>query len=121
MVTHYGLLALILFSAQAFAATYASDAFENSAIVRVVELGAALAHVRTTYSIKSLDGESSTYAFAVGEKEHEKTSFIEVKVKGKPRPLQLAPATYDPERFDCCFLCNSARLTVTFKQQSIFL
>jgi len=98
MFAHYGLWALALFGAQVFAATYSSDAFENSAIVRVVELGAALGHMRTTYSIKSLDGESTTYALAVGEKEHEKTSFIEVRVKGKQKPLQLPPVIYSPER-----------------------
>lgn len=98
MITHYSLWALILLGTQVFAATYSSDAFENSAIVRVVELGAALGHVRTTYSVKSLDGESTTYAIAMGEKEYEKTSFIEVKVKGKQKPLELPPVIYSPER-----------------------
>lgn len=67
----------------------AEHSFENTAIVRTVELGGALAHVTTTYAVKALDDDSSIYTIAVSENEHQKTSWIQAKMKGQTVPLKL--------------------------------
>lgn len=69
----------------------AEHSFENTAIVRTVELGGALVHVTTTYAIKSLEDGSSIYTLAIPQDEHQKTSWLEVKIKGQSTilPLQL--------------------------------
>lgn len=63
--------------------------FENTAIVRTVELGGSLVHVTTTYAVKALEDGSSIYTIALGEDEQKKTSWIQAKVKGETVPLHL--------------------------------
>ena len=65
----------------------AEHSFENTAIVRTVELGGSLVHVTTTYAIKALEDGSSIYTLAVPHGEHEKTSWLEVKIKGQSAVL----------------------------------
>ncbi|KAJ7591060.1 Ribophorin I [Mycena floridula] len=60
-----------------------SQSFENSAIVRTVELGGSLVHVTTTYAVKALSSNPKSYTIALSKNEVEKTSWLEVKVKGK--------------------------------------
>lgn len=79
----------------------AEHSFENTAIVRTVELGGSLVHVTTTYAVRALDDGSSIYTIALGEDEHKKTSWIQAKMKGESEPLHLEhfglnPNTYVP-------------------------
>ncbi|KAI0347194.1 oligosaccharyl transferase alpha subunit [Trametopsis cervina] len=67
----------------------AEHSFENTAIVRTVDLGGSLVHVTTTYAVKALEDDSSIYTIALGEDEAKKTSWIQAKVKGQTVPLQL--------------------------------
>jgi len=67
----------------------ASPAFENTAIVRSVELGGSLVHVSTTYAVKALESGQTVYHIALGKQERERTSWIEAKIKGQARPLEL--------------------------------
>lgn len=76
-----GLLSLSLVSAE--------HSFENTAIVRTVELGGSLVHVTTTYAVKALEDGSSIYTIALGEDEQKKTSWIQAKMKGESVPLHL--------------------------------
>ena len=78
----FSLLCTLVFS------TNATDAFVNTGIARVIELEGALVYSRTTYAIKAL-GQSNTYKIVLGEDEHVKTSFIEARVKGDQKPLEL--------------------------------
>lgn len=68
---------------------YAEHSFENTAIVRTVDLGGSLVHVTTTYAVKALEDDSSIYTIALGENEQMKTSWIQAKMKGETAPLQL--------------------------------
>ncbi|CDO71331.1 hypothetical protein BN946_scf184908.g89 [Trametes cinnabarina] len=78
--------------------TSAANSFENTAIVRTVELGGALVHVTTTYAVKALEDGSSVYTLALGEQEHAHTSWLEVKLKGQSALLPLEDFGYHPDR-----------------------
>lgn len=67
----------------------AEHSFENTAVVRTVDLGGSLVHVTTTYAVKALEDDSSIYTIALGEDEQKKTSWIQAKMKGEVVPLQL--------------------------------
>ena len=77
----------------------AGHSFENTAIVRTVELGGALVHVTTTYAVKALENGSNKYTIALGGLEHEKTSWLEVKIKGRAGVLPLELVGADPTRY----------------------
>ncbi|KAI0698548.1 oligosaccharyl transferase alpha subunit [Cerioporus squamosus] len=69
--------------------TSAANSFENTAIVRTVELGGALVHVTTTYAVKALEDGSNVYTIALAEREQEHTSWLEAKLKGESERLPL--------------------------------
>ncbi|KAI0650316.1 oligosaccharyl transferase alpha subunit [Trametes meyenii] len=77
--------------------TSAANSFENTAIVRTVELGGALVHVTTTYAVKALEDGSSVYTIALGEQEHAHTSWLEAKLKGQSALLPLEDFGYHPD------------------------
>lgn len=82
-------LPLLLASSFFHSFAFAGPAFENTAIVRTVELGGSLVYVSTTYAVKALEPDQTTYHITLGKGEKEKTSWIEAKVKGQARPLEL--------------------------------
>ncbi|KAH8999039.1 oligosaccharyl transferase alpha subunit [Lactarius akahatsu] len=67
-----------------------SHSFENTAIVRTVDLGGSLVHVTTTYAIRALDNGAQQYLVTLGEKEAHSTSWFEAKLKGQNEPLTIA-------------------------------
>ena len=67
----------------------AEHSFENTAVVRTVELGGALAHVTTTYAVKALEDDSSIYTISLGEFEGARTSYIQARMKGQTGLLEL--------------------------------
>ncbi|KAK0206551.1 oligosaccharyl transferase alpha subunit [Desarmillaria ectypa] len=73
-----------------------SHSFENTAIVRTVDLGGSLVHVTTTFAARSLEPDASIYTIALGEQEEEKTSWLDIKVKGQQDSLE-ASVNYDPQ------------------------
>lgn len=78
--------------------TFAANTFENTAIVRTVELGGALVHVTTTYAVKALEDGSNVYTIALAETEHAHTSWLEAKVKGQSERLPLEDFGYHQDR-----------------------
>jgi len=74
----------------------AGHSFENTAVVRTVELSGSLVHVTTTYAVKALENGSKKYTIALGENEAEKTSWLEAKVKGKSEPLKVDEHELNP-------------------------
>jgi oligosaccharyltransferase complex subunit alpha (ribophorin I) len=64
--------------------------FENTAIVRTVELGGSLTYLSTTYAVKALKDDVSTYIVSLSEEEYAVTSWIQAKVKGQNKPLSLS-------------------------------
>lgn len=87
----------------------AEHTFENTAVVRTVELGGALVHVTTTYAIKALEDGSSIYTIALSEDEQKKTSWIQAKLKGESVPLQLENFGLNRNRYVSCFRAASCR------------
>ncbi|KAF8559115.1 Ribophorin I [Imleria badia] len=90
MLRRWRTLSLLLVSSLLPSFSLAGPAFENTAIVRTVELGGSLVHVSTTYAVKALEPGQTVYHVALGKDEREKTSWIEAKVKGQARPLEIA-------------------------------
>lgn len=88
----------------------AANSFENTAIVRTVELGGALVHVTTTYAVKALEDGSSVYTLALGEQEHAHTSWLEAKLKGQPDVLPLEDFGYHPDRYALSLFPPRARV-----------
>ena len=76
-----------------------SISFENTAIVRTVELGGALVHVTTTYAIKAIEAGSKTYTIALGAEEVQKTSWLEAKIKGQQSTLAVSGHGFDPNKY----------------------
>lgn len=87
MLRRWRTLSLLLLSA--LLPSLASSAFENTAIVRAIELGGSLVHVSTTYAVKALEPGQTVYHVALGKDEREKTSWMEAKVKGQMLPLEI--------------------------------
>ncbi|KAF5369896.1 hypothetical protein D9758_001057 [Tetrapyrgos nigripes] len=81
-------LALLLVSAAAAIAA-SSQSFENSAIVRTVDLGGALVHVTTTFAAKALESSAKAYTITLPDEEIYRTSWLEVKIKGQQQPLTV--------------------------------
>jgi hypothetical protein len=88
--------------------------FENTAIVRAVDLGGSLVHVTTTYAIKALTDGSDIYTIALTPEEKAKTSWIQVKAKGQQQALDIwdAPPDYDPDRYNLSRAFNSQTLSI---------
>jgi hypothetical protein len=81
-----GLLALL-----AGAAAAAAD-FENTAIVRSVELGGALVKSTTTFAVRALRDGAGTYTLALPPREAARTRWMEAGLKGAKTKLPLQAA-----------------------------
>jgi oligosaccharyltransferase complex subunit alpha (ribophorin I) len=92
-------LALASFSLSwnSFVSAAASPSFENTAIVRTVDLGGSLVHVTTTYAIRALDDGAKQYVVSFGEQEWQAVSWLEAKLKGQSEPLPIKTGLLDPQ------------------------
>jgi len=88
-------LALATLSCTLVSAT-SSHSFENTAIVRTVDLGGSLVSVTTTYAIRALDDGAQKYVVSFGEKEAESIGWFEAKLKGQRNPLPVKSGLLDP-------------------------
>jgi len=77
-------------------ASAASHSFENTAIVRTVDLGGSLVSVTTTYAIRALEDGAQKYVVSFGEKEKASVSWFEAKLKGQGDPLPIKSRLLDP-------------------------
>ncbi|KAI0278844.1 oligosaccharyl transferase alpha subunit [Russula aff. rugulosa BPL654] len=71
--------------------------FENTAIVRTVDLGGSLVYVATTYAIRALEDGAQQYVVSLGEKEAQAVSWFEAKLKGQSEPLKVTTGPLDPK------------------------
>lgn len=90
-------LSFLFLSLTAPALVSAEHSFENTAIVRTVELGGSLVHLTTTYAVRALEDGSSIYTIALSEKEQQKTSWIQAKIKGQAVALELEHFGFSPK------------------------
>ncbi|KAA1466496.1 oligosaccharyl transferase alpha subunit [Dentipellis sp. KUC8613] len=104
MTQRWRTIPLLLVSLLSPSLVYAAHSFENTAVVRTVELGGALVHVTTTYAVKSLENGSQDYVVSLSEAEAEKTSWIEAKIKGQSETLSIQTHVLNPQ--DGVFLYN---------------
>ncbi|KAJ7228640.1 Ribophorin I [Mycena pura] len=70
-------------------ASVKADSFENTAIVRTIDLGGSLVHVTTTFAVKALEAGSQVYTVTLSDAEKQQTSWLEAKVKGQPDALAV--------------------------------
>jgi oligosaccharyltransferase complex subunit alpha (ribophorin I) len=71
------------------------QSFENTAVVRTVELGGSVVHVTTTYAIKTLEDGLKTYTVTLGRDEKAKTSWLQAMVKGQKTILAIEERPFD--------------------------
>ena len=90
-------LSLLILSVSSALAS--SQSFENTAIVRTVELGGSVVHVTTTYAIKALEDGLKTYTIALGRNEKVKTSWFEATVKGQKTILPVKERPFDSHKY----------------------
>jgi len=76
-------------------AVLADPTFENTAVVRTVDLGGSVVHVTTTYAVKALAKNANVYTVALGEVDRARTSWIEAKLKGENEPLAISERQED--------------------------
>lgn len=77
------------------AAIVSAASFENSAIVRTFELGGSLVQATTTYAIKALEPGAKTYTISLSAEDRQKTSWLEVKIKGRNDKLPIEESKLD--------------------------
>ncbi len=92
----------------------ASHSFENTAIVRTVDLGGSLVHVTTTYAIRALDNGAQQYFVTLGEKEARSASWFEAKLKGQNEPLTVTTDLLGPHESAPTLSCHRLMLTRLF-------
>lgn len=85
MARCWGIAASVLLSAL----SVACQSFENTAIVRTVELGGSLVHVTTTFAAKALKSGADVYTIALDDEQVDKTSYLDVRVKSDSNDLKL--------------------------------
>jgi hypothetical protein len=90
--------ALAFFLLFSYSLASSTPSFENTAIVRSIDLGGTLVHVSTTYGIKALHDRATTYTIALGADEFAKTSWLEVKTKGPGQVLEVEGRGLDEDR-----------------------
>jgi oligosaccharyltransferase complex subunit alpha (ribophorin I) len=91
MLQHWRTLSILALAFVVPALSLAGEgpSFENTAIVRTVELSGSLVHVTTTYAAKALEAGSKVYTIALGPKERERISWLQAKIKGQQQPLHV--------------------------------
>lgn len=63
--------------------------FENTAIIKNIELGGSFVHVTTTYTARSLSKNNGIYYLSIPRHQDSKTSWLEAKLKGSSIPLTI--------------------------------
>ncbi|EGN93047.1 hypothetical protein SERLA73DRAFT_190196 [Serpula lacrymans var. lacrymans S7.3] len=97
MLQRWHILSFLLAALSAPSFSLADSSFENTAIVRTVDLGGSLVHVTTTYAVKALEPGQTVYHIALDENERHKTSWIEAKVKGQQGALRMEELAQDED------------------------
>jgi oligosaccharyltransferase complex subunit alpha (ribophorin I) len=87
--------------------------FENTAIVRTVDLGGSLVYVTTTYAIRALDDGAKQYVVSLGEGEAQSVSWFEAKFKGQTEPLGVTTGLH-PHELGLNVLCATTYIDAHF-------
>ena len=97
-------LPFLLLASLASLSLASSAPFENSAIVRTIELGGSLVHVTTTYAVKALQPGAKTYTIALTSSERERTAWLEATIKGHNVKLPVEESELDHNLYVPCGL-----------------
>lgn len=87
----------------------ASHSFENTAIVRTIELAGSLIHLKTTFAARALETGTLIYTFALGKEDGEKTSFMEARFRGEDTPLEIQKFGFNAQTCVLSYLYYNAR------------
>jgi len=88
--------ALLAISSVCIAANSKPPSFENTAIVRTIELDGALTHITTRFSVHALEDGAKDYVFVLGKEEGEATTWVEARMKDSEETLPLKENGLDP-------------------------
>lgn len=89
-----GALNVLLMSA----AGLSGASFENTAVVRTVDLGGALTQVTTTYAVRALEDDAKLYYISLSDDEERHTTWIEAKLKGQSAVLDVDRHGFNPKK-----------------------
>jgi oligosaccharyltransferase complex subunit alpha (ribophorin I) len=81
------------------AAGLSAGTFENTAVVRTVELGGSLTHVTTTYAVRALENNVELYYVSLSDEEEKSTTWIEAKLKGQSTILDVDRHGFNPKKY----------------------
>jgi len=81
----------------ASAASLSGASFENTAVVRTVDLGGALTQVTTTYAVRALEDDAKLYYISLSDDEERHTTWIEAKLKGQSAVLDVDRHGFNPK------------------------
>lgn len=122
MATYRHLLLCLSFLTALFNYALASHSFENTAIVRTIELAGSLIHLKTTFAARALETGTLIYTFALGKEDGERTSFMEARFRGEDTPLEIQKFGFNAQTYVISYLtivlaklsCESYRNTYPF-------
>jgi oligosaccharyltransferase complex subunit alpha (ribophorin I) len=92
-----------------------SHSFENTAIVRTIELGGSVVHVTTTYAIKALEDGLKTYTVTLGRDEKAKTSWLQATVKGQKTILPVKERPFESNKYVLFVFSYRANLSIIWQ------
>ncbi|KAL0949980.1 hypothetical protein HGRIS_009994 [Hohenbuehelia grisea] len=78
--------------------------FENTAIVRQVDLAGSLVQATTTYAVKALRDGADVYTVALSTQDKERTSWMEARLKGQQKALVWHARPLDTPKTDYHFV-----------------
>ena len=90
----------------ASAAGLSAATFENTAVVRTVDLGGALTQVTTTYAVRALEDNVNLYYISLSDDEERHTTWIEAKLKGQSTVLDVERHGFNPKKCVLLFPCS---------------
>ncbi|KZT74272.1 Ribophorin I [Daedalea quercina L-15889] len=97
MVPHWPRRCSLLLLSLLYPLLTSAHSFENTAVVRTIDLGGSLVQVTTTYAVKALENGATVYTLALAEREHKRTSWLEAKIKGQQEILPMESAGFDAD------------------------
>lgn len=90
MIRSTFLLAFGQLVVSAVSAINISPSFENTAIIRQVELDGATVHVTTSYTLRSLSKNNGVYYISIPKSQDDVTHWVDAKLKGSSVELPIS-------------------------------
>ena len=113
MAAYRQLLLCLSFCISLFSYVLADHSFENTAIVRTIELAGSLIHLKTTFAARALETGTMIYTFALGKEDGEKTNYMEARLRGEDAPLEIQKFGYNAQTYIVPLSINFFSMLIT--------